>query len=237
MLPTLFLCFLLPSEVKKEIVDPYQALREASVRIQVTVTVTQPPSSSSASSVSVLYHHCGSGTVIQTRPQKTYILSCAHLIPRQQKLSTIDVFFRKGKAHKARVVAINYNLDLLLLVLEGYQHPVTAKIAQKDPSYTNLSVLRIGYPFGKATQSCVFGKCRGDVWRSSSDNTVESLFYLLPSESGNSGGGIFHPETKELLGVVWGGTTVAGGHKADTTYATRLKHLLEFVKVLEKEEK
>ena len=156
----------------------------------------------------------GSGTLVYSRRRKdrvhTLVLTAWHIVKDNvvgeggNSPVEIDVYDERGKPReeKGKVVARHENLDLALLELEGDKVvTVTARLprlADLDRLAIFAPVYAIGCPLGYAPMPTA-----GQL--TSKEKELEGLTYWMvnaPTIFGNSGGGIYASDTRQLIGVL-----------------------------------
>ena len=156
----------------------------------------------------------GSGTLVYSRKRKdrvhTLVLTAWHIVKDNVVGEggvtpvEIDVYDEHLKPHeeKGKVVARHENLDLALLELESDKPvPVTARLA-RPADLERLTIFSrvhaIGCPLGYAPMPT-----SGEL--TSKEKELDGLTYWMvnaPTIFGNSGGGIYAAETRQLIGVL-----------------------------------
>lgn len=156
----------------------------------------------------------GSGTLVYSRRRKdrvhSVVLTAWHIVKDNvvgeghDAPVEVDIYDEKGKAHEERgkVVARHENLDLALLELESDRVvPVTARlprVADLDRLAIFAPVYAIGCPLGYAPMPT-----SGQL--TSKEKELDGLTYWMvnaPTIFGNSGGGIYAAESRQLIGVL-----------------------------------
>jgi S1-C subfamily serine protease len=156
----------------------------------------------------------GSGTLVYSRRRKdrvhTLVLTAWHIVkdnvvgeggPSSVEIDVYDQHLRP-REERGRVVARHENLDLALLELES-EKPVAVTARLPRPSelerLTIFSpVYAIGCPLGYAPMPT-----SGQI--TSKDKELDGLTYWMmnaPTIFGNSGGGIYAADTRQLVGVL-----------------------------------
>jgi S1-C subfamily serine protease len=156
----------------------------------------------------------GSGTLVYSRRRKdrvhTLVLTAWHIVKDNvvgeggPAPVEIDIYDEHGKAseEKGTVVARHENLDLALVELEGDKLvPATARLprpADLDRLTIFSRVYAIGCPLGYAPIPT-----SGEI--TSKEKELDGITYWMvnaPTIFGNSGGGIYAAESRQLIGVL-----------------------------------
>jgi S1-C subfamily serine protease len=155
----------------------------------------------------------GSGSVVFSKMRggkvRTFVLTAWHIVKDNVAETTpspieVDVYDATGKPRETRsvLVARNENLDLALLEIEDEKAPaVTARLARpQDVARATVfsKVWAIGCPLGYAPMPT-----SGDL--TSLGKELDGITYWMtnaPTIFGNSGGGIYLAETRQLVGVL-----------------------------------
>jgi len=135
----------------------------------------------------------GSGVVISSTSQATYILSAAHVVGDESTVDVTFYFYHGDTEIKAHVVATDTAKDLALLRTYTYKpYPYVAKLAlstYRPYIFTPIWVIgcALGYPprptNGEVTAINSHWEINAPIW------------------PGNSGGGVFLKDTNELIGI------------------------------------
>ncbi len=140
----------------------------------------------------------GSGVIISSTDDGTYIITCAHVI---EGAKTIEIYLTDGTQYLATYSAYDSLTDIGIVKINVSGLP-TAKIADADKTTFGEKVIAIGNPLGELGGSVSSGII------SSLERVIEIdgiNYTLLQTDAainpGNSGGGLFNMNG-ELLGIV-----------------------------------
>ena len=167
----------------------------------------------------------GAGTVLYSKRNSntlvySYVLTAGHVVYTTAKEFSIEVYQysssqERRKKYDAEVIAINNSKDLAVLeIISDNELPVGNLIPKNKINEINIfdKVYAVGCPtkdipmqsYGELTNKMTSPR-KKDFWRINA-----------PTAHGNSGGGIFLENTKELIGVLCTGETEEIEHKNKT---------------------
>ncbi len=155
----------------------------------------------------------GSGSVVSSKLRggkiRTLVLTAWHIVKDNVTETTptpieVDIYDASGKPRETRsmLVAHNEALDLALLEIEDEKAPATTARLARPQDVARASVFSkvyaIGCPLGYAPMPT-----SGDL--TSLAKELDGITYWMtnaPTIFGNSGGGIYFAETRQLVGVL-----------------------------------
>jgi hypothetical protein len=149
-----------------------------------------------------LRSHGASATVIHTEPGRTFLLGCAHAFEGRDRFKAILVDGPAAPCGAARVVAVDFGLDLSLVEVKA--GPVSAVAPVAGPGYRpGPNLLSAGFDEMK-TPATVRA---AHIIRVDHDVT----WTREPPWHGRSGGALIDAESGQLLGVVSGYVSYPAG--------------------------
>jgi S1-C subfamily serine protease len=151
----------------------------------------------------------GSGTIVWSRGGETYALTAFHVVSRAiqrdedgretRRPVAVTVYRADGTVDErleAEVVLWHEKKDLALLRLRSSRTFATARLAARDAG-TFTPVYAVGCPLGHDPLPTA-----GEIASVRKDVQGERFWMMTaPTIFGNSGGGVYHRETLELVGV------------------------------------
>ncbi len=163
----------------------------------VVVNGTGKVKSQSGQTVSI--SGAGSGVIISTTDNQSYIITNHHVIDGYED---IKVGLADGRAFGATVVGADWMTDIAILRI-GVGNLATACIGESDALHPGQMVVAIGNPLGTLGGSITDGLVSGPIQRKVLINGISmSLIQSsTPVSPGNSGGGLFNMYG-ELVGIV-----------------------------------
>ena len=138
----------------------------------------------------------GSGVVIHSEPDKTYLLTAAHVVGDDSTVTATFYYCHEDtKTLSASVVITDTVKDLALLKIDK-PYPYVAKLGSRNYTpYIFTPVWVVGCSLGLDPRPSE------GIITVISDNAWEMSAPIVP---GNSGGGVFLKDTHELIGIaVW----------------------------------
>lgn len=149
----------------------------------------------------------GSGTVIAVdlARKRGFVLTCKHVVSTAVRTS---VHFPDGTTSPASFIAAATSADLSLLAIVADDTTPYIPVAEGMAARSSI-VVQVGYPGGRGPvrRRGVYQGITGRAYQPAGgidfDNHTFSLSPL--SGPGDSGSGIFTPQDKRLVAVLWGG--------------------------------
>ena len=143
---------------------------------------------------------------------------------------TVRIRTREGfEWVKAKVLAVDFSRDIALLVLD-YEVDSLAKLAKKDNLKRGDALVGVGAPGGAAitpTEGYLLSKENEDGDEEIKDGWWQASFPISP---GNSGGPVWDPNRKEIVGIVAAGQASAYGISPNVAYFVSLSSLDKFLR-------
>ena len=140
----------------------------------------------------------GSGVIVSSGDNGTYILTCAHVI---EKATAVSVKLRDGTEYKSSLTALDTDTDIGIIKIDVSGLP-TATVGDFSKVVVGQGVVAIGNPLGELGGSVTDGIISALDRDIMIDGTT---YHLLQTNAeinpGNSGGGLFDMEGK-LIGIV-----------------------------------
>lgn len=173
--------------------EVYQSVAKTVVVVNGTGTVK----SQSGQTVSI--SGAGSGVIISSADDQSYIITNHHVIDGYEN---IKVGLSDGRTFGATVVGADWMTDIAILRI-GVGNLSTACIGASDTLHPGQTVVAIGNPLGTLGGSITDGLVSGPIQREVLINGISmSLIQSsTPVSPGNSGGGLFNMYG-ELVGIV-----------------------------------
>lgn len=146
----------------------------------------------------------GGGTLLYSRPGHSYVISAYHVVQKSDAPPEVRLYDEKGELVdevEADLVAKDEGKDLALLKLRTERvYGTVARLATR----ASLRAVRVFTPLYAI--GCPLGHdplpTLGEVAALHKEVAGESFWMMTaPTIFGNSGGGVFHRETRELIGV------------------------------------
>lgn len=146
----------------------------------------------------------GGGTLLYSRPGHSYVISAYHVVQKTDSPPEVRLYDEKGELVdevEADLVAKDEGKDLALLKLRTERvYGTVARLASR----ASLRAVRVFTPLYAI--GCPLGHdplpTLGEVAALHKEVAGESFWMMTaPTIFGNSGGGVFHRETRELIGV------------------------------------
>jgi serine protease Do len=191
------------------VTDKGDAAYVTSVAAKTVVEVTTETVSNDSYFGQYVNQGAGSGVIISSGDDGTYIITCAHVI---EGATAVTVKTKDGTEYKAAATASDSQTDIGIIKIDVKGLPV-ATIADFDDVVVGEEVVAIGNPLGElggsVTNGIVSALDRSIVIDGTIYNLLQTNAEINP---GNSGGGLFNMDG-ELIGIVnakSGGENVEG---------------------------
>lgn len=160
--------------------------------------------------------HCvGSGVAIHSVDKEIYqdvfILTAKHVVKLYNPTIglTYKVKFKTGEKYKVnQIFDHKLSADASILRCRAYNSPDVAKLSETPPEPLR-EVYSIGYPMQMGPIVTI-----GVINYSIANILENSWICTAPAFYGNSGGGVFYKDTRELVGL----TIMIGGTKGDVQF-------------------
>ena len=180
------------------ITDKGDAAYAASIAAQTVVEVSVEMVTTDSYYGKYVTQSAGSGVIVSSTEDGTYILTCAHVI---EDATNVSVKLKDGTEYKASAFSGDSQSDVGIIKIDVKGLP-TATLANFDEVVVGEEVVAIGNALGKLAGSVTNGIVSALERKVVVDGTTYNLLQTnVAINPGNSGGGLFNMKG-ELIGIV-----------------------------------